>query len=83
MAIYFYIIIITVFFFIAPVGSVIHASGNDVAPENNISKTSVISSSNLSEPITQQSSKINVVASFFPIYEFAKQVGGDRVNIMT
>jgi zinc transport system substrate-binding protein len=24
-----------------------------------------------------------VVASFFPIYEFAKQVGGDRVNIIT
>ena len=83
MAIYFYIILITVFLFIAPEGSVIHASGNDVAPENNISKTSVISSSNLSEAITQQSSKINVVASFFPIYEFAKQVGGDRVNIMT
>ncbi len=83
MAIYFYIILITVFLFIAPEGSVIHASGNDVAPENNISKTSVISSSNLSEPITQQSSKINVVASFFPIYEFAKQVGGDRVNMIT
>jgi zinc transport system substrate-binding protein len=37
----------------------------------------------LSEPITQQLPKITVVASFFPIYEFAKQVGGDRVNIIT
>ena len=83
MAIYYYIILITVFFFIAPVGSVLHASGNDVAPENNVSKTSVIFSSNLSERIPQQSSKINVVASFFPIYEFAKQVGGDRVNMIT
>jgi zinc transport system substrate-binding protein len=60
-----------------------HASENDVALENDTSKALVISNSNLSEPIAQQSSKINVVASFFPIYEFAKQVGGDRVNIMT
>ncbi|MGC1135623.1 MAG: zinc ABC transporter substrate-binding protein [Nitrososphaeraceae archaeon] len=60
-----------------------HASENDVALENDTSKTLVISNSNLSKPIAQQSSKINVVASFFPIYEFAKQVGGDRVNIMT
>lgn len=82
MAIYYHILLITVFFFIAPGNSVIHASENDVAMENNTSKTLVISNSNLSEPIAQQSSKINVVASFFPIYEFAKQVGGDRVNIM-
>ncbi len=63
--------------------SVIHASGNDVASEDNLSKTPAIYNSNLSEPITQQLPKITVVASFFPIYEFAKQVGGDRVNIMT
>lgn len=83
MAIYYYIILIAVFFFIASGCSVIHTSGTDVAPENNISKTLVISSSNLSEPITQQSPKITVVASFFPVYEFAKQVGGDRVNLIT
>jgi zinc transport system substrate-binding protein len=83
VAIYHHILLITVFFFIAPGSSVIHASENDVAMESNTSKTVVISNSNLSEPLAQQSSKINVVASFFPIYEFAKQVGGDRVNIMT
>lgn len=83
MAIYYHILLITVFFFIAPGSSLIQASENDVALENDTSKTLVISNSNLSEPIAQQSSKINVVASFFPIYEFAKQVGGDRVNIMT
>ena len=83
MAIYYHILLITVFFFIAPGSSLIHASENDVALENDTSKTLVISNSNLSEPVAQQSSKINVVASFFPIYEFAKQVGGDRVNIMT
>jgi len=83
VAIYYHILLITVFFFIAPGSSLMHASENDVALENDTSKTLVISNSNLSEPIAQQSSKINVVASFFPIYEFAKQVGGDRVNIMT
>lgn len=83
MAIYYCIILLTVFFIIAPGCLVIHASGKGVAPEHNISKTLPISSSNLSDPITQQVPKITVVASFFPIYEFAKQVGGDRVNIMT
>ena len=83
MAIYYHILLITVFFFIAPGSLLLHASENDVALGNDTSKTLVISNSNLSEPIAQQSSKINVVASFFPIYEFAKQVGGDRVNIMT
>jgi zinc transport system substrate-binding protein len=83
VAIYYHIFLITVFFIIAPASSLIHASENDVALENDTSKALVISNSNLSEPIAQQSSKINVVVSFFPIYEFAKQVGGDRVNIMT
>ena len=83
MAIYYCIILIEVFFFIVLGCLVIHASGNAVAQEDNISKTLAISSSNLSEPITQQSPKVTVVASFFPIYEFAKQVGGDRVNIIT
>ncbi|MFY9798384.1 MAG: zinc ABC transporter substrate-binding protein [Candidatus Nitrosopolaris sp.] len=33
--------------------------------------------------MSQQSSqaKINVVASFYPIYEFVKAVGGDRINV--
>lgn len=54
-----------------------------MAPQNNISKSLVISSSNSSEPTIQQSPKLTVVTSFFPIYEFAKHVGGDRVNVMT
>jgi zinc transport system substrate-binding protein len=83
VAIYYCIILIAVFFFIVAGCLVIHASGNAVAQENNISKTLAISSSNLFEPITQQSPKLTVVASFFPIYEFAKHVGGDKVNIIT
>lgn len=54
-----------------------------MAPKNNISETPAISSPNLSDPITQQLPKVTVVVSFFPIYEFAKQVGGDRANIIT
>ena len=54
-----------------------------MSPKNNISETPAISSPNLSDPITQQLPKVTVVASFFPIYEFAKQVGGDRANIIT
>lgn len=29
----------------------------------------------------EESSKLNIVASFYPIYEFVKQVGGDKVAI--
>lgn len=83
MAIYYYIILIAVFLILEPPISLIQASGNEVGPENNIYKTLAISSSNLYGQITQQLPKITVVASFFPIYEFAKQVGGDRVNVIT
>lgn len=83
MAIYYYIILISVFFILSLYSSIIQASGNEVAPKNNISKTPAISSPNLSDPITQQLPKVTVVVSFFPIYEFAKQVGGDRANIIT
>lgn len=83
MSIYYNVFPIAVFFIIAPSCSAQHASGSDVGSEDNLSKARAIYSSNLSEPITQQLPKITVVASFFPIYEFAKQVGGDRVNIIT
>jgi zinc transport system substrate-binding protein len=83
VSIYYYVFPIAVFFIVASNCSALQASGNDVGSEDNLSKTRAIYSSNLSEPITQQLPKITVVASFFPIYEFAKQVGGDRVNIIT
>jgi zinc transport system substrate-binding protein len=83
VAIYYYIILISVFFILSLYSSILQASG--VAPENNISETPAISSYYyyLSDPLTQQLPKVTVVASFFPIYEFAKQVGGDRANIIT
>jgi ABC-type Zn uptake system ZnuABC Zn-binding protein ZnuA len=83
MAIYYYIFLIAIFFFLAPVGPVIQASGSNATTESKISETPAISNSNLSDLILQQIPKITVVASFFPIYEFAKQVGGERANIIT
>ena len=51
-------------------------SGSIEEPSANQSKTN--SSTNASQQSTQ--TKINVVASFFPIYEFVKAVGGDRID---
>jgi zinc transport system substrate-binding protein len=82
VAIYCYVLLFAVFFFTAPC-VVIHVSGSDMASQNNISRPLVASSSNLSESTVLQSPKLTVIASFFPIYEFAKHVGGDRVNVMT
>lgn len=76
MIIYHNLIFITVSLSVAPVSSIIPASDNGTDFESAISEY-------IAEPATSQSSKLNVVASFFPIYEFAKQVGGDRVNVIT
>ena len=51
---------------------------------NNPSTNPIISSKNITSTLNagQQPSqaKINVIASFFPIYEFVKAVGGDRID---
>jgi zinc transport system substrate-binding protein len=83
MAIYYYVFLIAIISFLAPSGSVTQASRSTVITETNMFESPAISNSNLSDPITQQIPKITVVASFFPIYEFANQVGGDRVNVIT
>ena len=33
--------------------------------------------------LTEPESRLNIVASFYPIFEFVKQVGGDRVVVMS
>ena len=33
------------------------------------------------KPETSDQSKLNVTASFYPIYDFAKNIGGDKVNV--
>ena len=59
-------------------------SNNTLTTNQTKSNTSVPMSSNTTANNTSQQSnqtKINVVASFYPIYEFVKAVGGDRINL--
>ena len=52
--------------------------------DTNASGTSINSNNSTDSTNTSQQSgqaKINVVASFYPIYEFLKAVGGDRINL--
>jgi zinc transport system substrate-binding protein len=51
-----------------------NASGNTSINSNNSTNTT-----NTSQQSGQ--AKINVVASFYPIYEFVKAIGGDRINL--
>ena len=59
-------------------------SNNTLTTNQTKSSTSVPMSSNTTANNASQQSnqtKINVVASFYPIYEFVKAVGGDRINL--
>ena len=47
------------------------------------SHTNSTPTSNVGAPISSNQHKIKVVASFYPMYEFVKQVGGDRVDVST
>jgi len=47
------------------------------------SHTNSTSTSNVGAAISSNQHKIKVVASFYPMYEFVKQVGGDRVDVST
>jgi zinc transport system substrate-binding protein len=38
-------------------------------------------SSNTNATLSEDSPKLNIIASFYPIYEFIKQVGGDKVSV--
>jgi zinc transport system substrate-binding protein len=60
-------------------------SSTNKSSANVSNKTNLSSNSNSNEPasVSQQSttqSKISVVASFFPIYEFVKAVGGNKID---
>ena len=57
--------------------SILLVSSSGVAFSSNTSSTNTPASSgtiNISTP------KLKVVASFFPIYEFVKKVGGDKID---
>lgn len=60
--------------FISPVGQ---ASANQTAIENIPNQLPTPNATAL----TKAASRLNVVASFYPIFEFVKQVGGDRVAV--
>jgi zinc transport system substrate-binding protein len=51
-------------------GSILHSTANSPASFN-------VMALSLNQP------KIKVVASFYPMYEFVKQIGGDRVDVST
>ena len=53
------------------------ASASQDMIENISDQASTQDGSNFTEP----ESRLNIVASFYPIYEFVKQVGGDKVTI--
>ena len=61
------------------------SSNNTLNTNQTKSNTSVpsISSNTAANNTSQQpnQTKINVVASFYPIYEFVNAVGGDRINL--
>jgi zinc transport system substrate-binding protein len=61
--------------FISPM---VQASVNQTVIENMPNKLSTTSNTT---DLTKSASKLNIVASFYPILEFVKQVGGDRVAV--
>jgi len=58
------------------------ASNNNLTTNQTKSNTSVSFTGSPATKASQKSNqtKINVIASFFPIYEFVKAVGGDRID---
>jgi zinc transport system substrate-binding protein len=54
----------------------------NASPETgvNISTATENSTISLSPSVSNTTDKVRVVASFYPIFEFAKRVGGDRVE---
>jgi hypothetical protein len=58
-------VLITVFQSVVPVNASICASENGTAIENFISISSITRNSNIIEPASPQSSKLNLIVSFF------------------
>ena len=62
--------------------SAIPAATNDAAPDaSTLVSDRVINSSSINSQNSTLQEKIKVVASFYPIFEFVKKVGGDRVEV--
>src|SRR5215831_7898510 len=75
------LVMITSIVALAPLKAFAAANQTDTNASGN---TSINSNNSTDSTNTSQQSgqaKINVVASFYPIYEFLKAVGGDRINL--
>ena len=74
--------ILTVFIFLLtiPANQLGIATTNQDNLDNNSNHSGTISGTNLTSPVVE-GSKLNIVASFYPIYEFVKQVGSDKVTV--
>jgi zinc transport system substrate-binding protein len=56
-----------------------YASTNQTNLESLPNQSAILSETNTTS--LEGSGKLNIVASFYPIYEFVKQVGGDKVSV--
>jgi ABC-type Zn uptake system ZnuABC Zn-binding protein ZnuA len=70
------VLTILTFISVMPIALSARASTNQTSFEDVSNESADISKLNATAPITQ-GSKLNVVASFYPIFEFVKQIGGD------
>jgi zinc transport system substrate-binding protein len=69
-----------IFLLTIPANQVGIATTNQDNLDNNSNHSDAISGTNLTSPIVE-GSKLNIVASFYPIYEFVNQVGSDKVTV--
>jgi zinc transport system substrate-binding protein len=76
------VLIILTFILVIPISLSARGSTNLTDFDDTSNKSADLSKLNLTTaaPATQES-KLNIVASFYPIYEFVKQVGGDKVSV--
>jgi zinc transport system substrate-binding protein len=73
--------VIAVLTFVAMVSSnlLVYASTNQTNQESLSNQSDISIKTNKTSP--EESPKLNVVASFYPIYELVKQIGGDKVTV--
>src|SRR5262245_18280236 len=56
-------------------------SGGKATPKYELADIDTVIESSFYHQISNTSDEVRVVASFYPIYEFVKRVGGDRVEV--
>jgi zinc transport system substrate-binding protein len=73
------ILTVLILLIIITMSQLVHASTVQENVEDSFNQSIAISKANSTTSIIE-GSKLNIVASFYPIFEFAKQVGGDKVT---